>query len=127
MYLKCDPITSDQYLPVTRDGTSPFAARLPSIASSLNRIFATRAYYMRTAFTTARFVPRIVLVPSFDHRVLNASCCGGAPRSACSQVTIDGGRVSNLKIMAVRRGFMFEGDLLDFLEKAVLLEANDPM
>lgn len=38
----------------------------------------------------------------------------------CSQSTDGGGRVSNFKIMAVRRGFSSEGDvLLDYLEKGV--------
>jgi len=37
-----------------------------------------------------------------------------------SQTTDGGGRVSNFKIMAVRRGFSSEGDLLlDYLEKGV--------
>jgi hypothetical protein len=42
-----------------------------------------------------------------------------APLRGCSQAT-DAGRVSNFKIMAVRRGFSSEGDLLlDYLEKGV--------
>jgi HORMA domain len=42
----------------------------------------------------------------------------GAPSG--SQATDSGGRVSNFRIMAVRRGFSSEGDLLlDYLEKGV--------
>lgn len=67
---------------------------------------------------------RFVFVPSFDITVFLARLVVGdsesAPGSACSQATIDGGRVSNFKIMAVRRGFSSEGDLLlDYLEKGV--------
>ena len=40
--------------------------------------------------------------------------------AASSQATTDSSRVSNFKIMAVRRGFSSEGDLLlDYLEKGV--------
>ena len=65
-----------------------------------------------------------VFVPSIDTTVFVARLVVGdsesAPGSACSQATIDGGRVSNFKIMAVRRGFSSEGDLLlDYLEKGV--------
>ena len=58
---------------------------------------------------TAAFLARLVVGDSES-----------APGLACSQFTIDGGRVSNLKIMAARCGFLFEGDLLlDNLEKGV--------
>jgi meiosis-specific protein HOP1 len=45
---------------------------------------------------------------------------GGSESAPSASQTTDGGRVSNFKIMAVRRGFSSEGDLLlDYLEKGV--------
>jgi len=147
MYLRCGLVTSYQ-LPVTShqlpatsfpvltiDATlPPSPPSPPPSSSSLNHVPESCLFVRisptppgtccpKTTFAMVRFVPRslylyLPLTTRFLARLVVGDSESG-PGSTCSQTT-DGGRVSNFKIMAVRRGFSSEGDLLlDYLEKGV--------
>lgn len=131
MYLRCGPVPSSQPSVTSIDGTLPstvfvFPNHVPESRPSVRSRFAnaTRNLLPEDNFCNGTLVPwglysYLPLTTGFLARLVVGDS-ESAPGSTCSQATTDGGRVSNFKIMAVRRGFSSEGDLLlDYLEKGV--------